>query len=297
MAEISDGDANKAFLTINNVPIYFSEDWNTGIGGGLWVTGLAMAKYFEQHADDVVNNIERLSRVKYLRQSQQPNDEQKSGDAINKREGISAMELGSGNGFLSVCLLALTAHQSIPLKELVVTDMADHLALMATTLKANPHVWDQLTVIEPHDGNGDNEIGDAKNDGRPSQTNPVDNEKQTNAATVIVAEHMWGEFPSTKTPTESIHPQTHDIHNKKYDFIFGTDLAYRNRLHEPLIASLLKFSHQHTLCLIGVTMTDTQPVFFDLLTKAGFRYEKVADHLLEREFRGGSFCIMAIQRR
>jgi len=29
----------EAFLTINDVPIYFNEDWGTGIGGGLWTTG------------------------------------------------------------------------------------------------------------------------------------------------------------------------------------------------------------------------------------------------------------------
>ena len=44
-------------------------------------------------------------------------------------------------------------------------------------------------------------------------------------------------------------------------------------------------------------MTDTQPVFFDKLTKAGFRYEKLADHLLEKEFRGSNFGLFAIQRR
>ena len=44
-------------------------------------------------------------------------------------------------------------------------------------------------------------------------------------------------------------------------------------------------------------MTDTQPVFFDKLTKAGFRHEKLADHLLEKEFRGSDFGIFAIQRR
>lgn len=269
---------------INDIPIHFSEDWHTGIGGGLWSTGLAMAKYFEQHAEEVVDNLQCLARVKYLRESRQRSNGQQNGHGI---KGISAMELGSGNGFLSVCLLALAANRSKLLKELVVTDLADHLALMATTLKANPHVWDNLTVIEPHDGGDEIE---KKYDGSLYQSHPVDIHGQPNPTSVIVAEHMWGEFPSNK-------PTNHDIHNKKYDFIFGTDLAYRNSLHNILIASLVQFSHQHTLCLIGITMTDTQPVFFDLLTKAGFRYEKLADHLLERQFRGSQFCIMVIQRR
>jgi len=37
----SDDDSTRspAFLTINDVPIYFNEDWDIGIGGGLWTTG------------------------------------------------------------------------------------------------------------------------------------------------------------------------------------------------------------------------------------------------------------------
>ena len=35
----SPGEEEEAFLTINDVPIYFNEDWDTGIGGGLWTTG------------------------------------------------------------------------------------------------------------------------------------------------------------------------------------------------------------------------------------------------------------------
>ena len=27
------------FLQINGIPIYFNEDWDIGIGGGLWTTG------------------------------------------------------------------------------------------------------------------------------------------------------------------------------------------------------------------------------------------------------------------
>jgi len=342
----NDANNEEAFMTIgigshhddHDVPIYFSEDWNTGIGGGLWSTGLAMARYFEHHAEDVVANLRRLKDVKKLalqqaRRQQQQFDNVTSANAIHNKnsnndndgEGISAMELGSGNGFLSVCLLALLlaaannkdkdddnnqnqnnqSQSSIPppplLKELVVTDMADHLSLMAKTLRANPHVWKDLTVVEPPRQDGD-DFNDAINDddGRmttqtppPSSSSSAENSNNQNACeTVIVAEHLWGEFSSSNNENKN------DIHDKKYDFIFGTDLAYRNSLHAPLIASLDHFSHANTLILIGVTMTDTQPIFFDALTKAGFRYEKLADGLLEKEFRGGnSFGIVAIQRR
>ena len=53
---------------------------------------------------------------------------------------LSIMELGSGNVFLGVCLLALNVEERIPIRELVVTDMADHLDLMAKTVRSNAHV-------------------------------------------------------------------------------------------------------------------------------------------------------------
>jgi predicted nicotinamide N-methyase len=281
------GGIGEAFLTIHDTPVYFSEDWNAGIGGGLWSTGLAMAKYFERHSDDVAVNLKRLASVR-----KDPSRRCDGGGAEDEDEdsdgrGISALELGSGNGFLSVCLLAVAAHLGIPLYELVATDMSDHLDLMARTLKANPHVWDRLTILRA----GDNGVANEEFDGSLSETRRDNNQQQPRSTKVLVAEHLWGEFePATSSMQSDI------MTNRKYDFIFGSDLAYRNSLHKPLISSLVKFSHRHTLCLIGVTMTDTQPVFFDLLTEAGFRYEKLADHLLEREFRGSNFGIIAIQK-
>jgi hypothetical protein len=197
-------------LIINNIPIHFSQDWDTGIGGGLWSTGWAMAKYFQSHSNDISNCLRRLKKLKMN---------------IDECDGVSAIELGSGNGFLSVCLLAAVATQKNVLKSLVVTDMTDHLRLIQSTLDANSHVNDVCSVD------------------------------------VLVQEHAWGKF-------EQDEP--------KYDFIFGTDLAYRDYLYEPLISSLLRFSHEHTVSLIGVTMDDTRPKFFDMLRGAGFRYERLA---------------------
>ena len=128
--------------------------------------------------------------------------------------------------------------------------MADHLALMQSTIDANSHV---------------------------DKSRSVD---------VSVEEHVWGSFDDNVSSE-----------GQKYDFIFGTDLAYRDYLYEPLISSLLRFSHQHTVSLIGVTMTDTRPKFFDLLRKAGFRYERLADHLMEGEFQScTSFGVFVLQR-
>lgn len=216
MAEIDAQEANEnePLLTINAMPIRFSQDWNTGIGGGLWSTGWAMAKYFECHSENIENCFTRLGQLKRLR-----NDDEKC-------DGISAIELGSGNGFLSVCLLAAVATKKNVFKKLVVTDMADHLGLMQSTIDANSHVNSFCSV------------------------------------NVSVEEHVWGSFDKENEET--------------YDFIFGTDLAYREYLYEPLIASLSRFSHEHTVSLIGVTMNDTKPKFFDMLREAGFRYEKLA---------------------
>ena len=83
----------------------------------------------------------------------------------------------------------------------------------------------------------------------------------------------------------------------KFDLIIGSDVAYRKELYDPLIRSLREFSDENTVSLIGVTMLDTTPSFFHKLNKAGFRYEKFADHLLEPEFRGTTFGVFAIQKR
>ena len=207
-------EANAPLLTINAMPIHFSQDWNTGIGGGLWSTGWAMAKYFQCHSETIEKCFTRLAQLKQLR------------DDDEQCDGITAMELGSGNGFLSVCLLAAVATKKNVLKKLVVTDMADHLGLMQDTIDANSHVNNFCTV------------------------------------NVSVEEHVWGSFDNEN--------------DEKYDFIFGTDLAYRDYLYEPLIKSLSRFSHEHTVSLIGVTMNDTKAKFFDMLRGAGLRYEKLA---------------------
>ena len=225
--------------TVNGVPINFDESWDTGIGGGLWTTGRAMGRYFDQNMSAVIANIERLYQVK--------------GDRL------AAIELGSGNGFLSVCLMALLQERQHLLEILNVTDLSDHLGLITKTFLANSNVWSRMHTDE----------------------NVFEGNLEGGSATVQVQAYDWGT----------------DESEKKYDFIFGTDLAYRNSLHGPLIKSLLELSHKNTVILIGVTMSDTQPRFFYLLTKSGFRYEKLSDHLLDPEFRGRNFGIIAIQKR
>lgn len=214
----------KAFLSIGGTPVYFEEDWATGIGGGLWSTGLAIARYLEQHPDHARKNLVHKDR-------------------------FSLLELGSGNGFLAVCFLALAKELFHPV---AITDFEDHLPLIKTTLQANSQI-----------------ISD-KSDRKP-----------------MVLEHKWGEFPLSEDKENPL--------NQTFDLIVGSDLAYRDELHDPLIASLRHFSHSKTVTLLGVTMHDTKPSFFFKLKEAGFTYERMADHLLDLKFRGTSFGVFVIR--
>ena len=109
-------EGKKPYMVIQGIPLYFEDDWDTGIGGGLWSTGQALAHYFNTaHA---VANLRRL---------------------LARRNGsLTVLELGSGNGFLAVCLAACASANDIPISELVITDFADHLDLMRSTVAANP---------------------------------------------------------------------------------------------------------------------------------------------------------------
>jgi predicted nicotinamide N-methyase len=243
----------KPFLKIGETQVYFSEDWATGIGGGLWSTGLAMARYFgTPHA---ASTIQRLHAQKRTQSGQ---------------GGLSVLELGSGNGFLSVCLMALA--RDYPFANLVVTDAEDHLAMIRQTLAANSHIVQ----------------ADDKKDQVP----------------IHVLEHLWGEFSSpTASADSNATPESTSLPDKvqqgkhQFDLIIGSDVAYRRELYEPLIASLQHYCHAQTVCLIGTTMNDTTPSFFKLLTKAGFVYERFADHLLHPEFRGKTFAVFVIRKK
>jgi hypothetical protein len=98
---------------------------------------------------------------------------------------------------------------------------------------------------------------------------------------VQVTEHKWGEH-------------TDALERKKFDLIVGSDVAYHEELYDILISSISRFSHESTVTLMGVTMNDTKPLFFHKLVEAGFRYERLADWLMEPEFRGTTFGIFAI---
>lgn len=273
---VHDGSTNAVspILTIyNRFPVYLEEDWHSGIGGGLWSTGLAMAQYFcSWHFQTQLKRIQRTN---------------------NRNAPIRILELGSGNGFLSVCLVVAammrptsvfwesggdlpsrsnTAIDPIPV-QVVATDTAEHLPLMQNTINVN------LKSLSSACPSGDDNTLDLRR-------------------FATVQEYLWG---------DTIHTCSKLTSPEAFDLIIGSDLAYRDELHDPLIAALRRFHgntpqkmdrlsltlspssslSRPTTTLLGVTMTDTKPIFFQKLLQAGFAYEKLADHLLRPEFRGG----------
>lgn len=280
------------FLRIRNVPIYFKEDWATGIGGGLWSTGLAMAKYL--NSDHAAKQLERLVELSHHRRT------------------INILELGSGNGLLAACWLALGSrgNQNNQIQNLVVTDTNEHLPLIEQTLKANEHLLSCGSLLTT--SSSARVTADQK--GKDVVSPPR----------VFVLEHRWGDFQdlcSAAATAETTSGESDGCSavftamaqrlatGKKCDFdlIVGSDLAYHEDLYDPLIESLWRFTerernnNQHeedpVVILLGCTMSDTTPGFFDRLLDKGFVYQRLADHLLESDYRGRIFGIFVIQRR
>jgi predicted nicotinamide N-methyase len=253
--EEDDVQVVKPFLFVHDIPIYFQEDWRTGIGGGLWSTGLAMGEYFG--TESALSNLYHLSQRCSSRYTEQPS---------SSTTQLSILELGSGNGFLAVCLVAAIAslRDKLQIRDFVITDDMDHLDMIQQTIKNNPHT-------SPYSEN------------------------------ITIMEHRWGIFTNDNTKVSTTETNTNSKFildgSKKFDLIIGSDVAYRDYLYDPLIRSLNQFSHSETISLIGVTMTDTKPEFFHQLDRAKFMYKKLADHLMHPQFRGTTFGIFAIQRK
>ena len=262
-------------------PVYLTEDWDSGIGGGLWTTGLALGRYFStsQHFLEEFRSLKARKR-----QNAQTVDSRKSKKVQRQPSPVRVLELGSGNGFLGVCLVTAVAvaeaneKQNNPTEsaespehwpgiEVVVTDTAEHLSLMRTTIESN------LKRILPQIRNQQQQQAKKNND-YENLSSDIDVGRVARAE-----EYLWGEDYDFGGDSEP------------FDLIIGSDVAYRDYLHDPLIAALDEFCvPQHTVALIGVTMNDTKPIFFQKLVQRGFRYEKLADRLL-----GDEFCTSARQ--
>jgi len=302
----------------NGYGIYLNEDWDSGIGGGLWTTGLALGKYF-------ATSPHFLQQFRLLRLARRVWNTNNCCGATRANGGASTtatdnqplrvLELGSGNGFLGVCLVTAVAVAAAnsggdadgwPGIEVVVTDTAEHLPLMKKTIDSNlkrilPQILgDQRKRSERHhqstrrrqqqecDDDDDDESDPLSVSSSPAPPLPsIDTE-----GIASVREYLWGEDYDFGGGNGSKH----------FDLIVGSDVAYRDHLHDPLIAALKEFSPpppgHPTVALLGVTMNDTKPVFFEKLASEGFRYEKLADHLFGAEFSTCSrqFGVFAVTR-
>mmetsp|Transcript_15988 Transcript_15988/g.44008 ORF Transcript_15988/g.44008 Transcript_15988/m.44008 type:complete len:358 (-) Transcript_15988:45-1118(-) len=292
-------------LSIHGSPIYFREDWAAGVGGGLWSTGLAMAYYLQStHAQRQLHRLYDKKKKNHPNNNPQNRIIRNNGNHRTEtaRRKLNVLELGSGNGLLATCWLALAKQQQQPgrpetenhddetspssssswswIENLVVTDTHEHLPLIRQTLEANPHLWN--------------------------------NNQDGNSPNVHILPHYWGEFHSDDAKTSSTDAQpatttttTMVVEDLDYDLIIGSDVAYHERLYNPLIASLRYFCTKkqqrqsapssRTTVLLGCTMSDTGSDFFDRLRDAGFAYQRIQDHHLAAEYRGGTFGLFVVQ--
>ncbi|GMI47404.1 hypothetical protein TrCOL_g3665 [Triparma columacea] len=189
-----------------------NEDWTAGIGGGLWSTGVAMAKYFERP------------------------------EVVERLRGKRCLELGSGNGFLGAVLASTVDDCTV-----TVTDTEEHLELMRRTVEEN-----KKFIVNCDER-------------------------------VKVEKLMWGEEGEGG--------------GEKYDFVFGTDVAYRDYLHTPLIDALTAHMGKGSTSLIGICMHDTTVKFFEQLEARGFVYERLRDCMIDEKFRGTIFGLFAIEKK
>ena len=81
-----------------------------------------------------------------------------------------------------------------------------------------------------------------------------------------------------------------------FDFIFGTDVVYRDHLHAPFLLALDAHLSPSGTAIVGVCMSDTSVGFFNKLREAGFVYERMDDAVMPEEMRGDMFGLLVIER-
>jgi hypothetical protein len=188
--------------------------------------------------------------------------------------------------------------------QLVVTDTLEHLPLIRRTLDANRH------LMSPAGGDG-------SGGGAASSPSPSSSSSLSPSIDVRVAEYRWGSGTggaaatadgtgdcgagaaaaaetTATTATDGGGGGGGGPSGGKFDVILGSDVAYRPDLYGPLVASLVELSHRSTVAYLGVTMADTRPDFFRLLTGSGFEYRRLDDRLLDPEYRGWAFGVFVV---
>jgi hypothetical protein len=179
--------------------------------------------------------------------------------------------------------------------QLVVTDTLEHLPLIRRTLDANRH------LMSPAGGDG-------SGGGAASSPSSTSSSSHSASIDVRVAEYRWGSGAGGAAATadgigdcgagaaaaEAAATAAAGPSGGKFDVILGSDVAYRPDLYGPLVASLVELSHRSTVAYLGVTMADTRPDFFRLLTGSGFEYRRLDDRLLDPEYRGWAFGVFVV---
>eukprot|EP01031_Cornospumella_fuschlensis_P026954 gene26954-32568_t len=69
---------------------------------------------------------------------------------------------------------------------------------------------------------------------------------------------------------------------EKFDVILALECLYREFLYEPLIKTMLNYSHEHGIMILGVTRAFVKSSFFDLLQKYGLSFRKLPAEMLGR---------------
>lgn len=91
------------------------------------------------------------------------------------------------------------------------------------------------------------------------------------------------------------------ITSSPFDVIVGTDVAYCKELYAPVVHALEQVAGPESLILLGVTRTDTGPLFFQLLHQAGFDYcllpTAVEDGGEGSCVEAGGFALLSVVRR
>lgn len=87
-----------------------------------------------------------------------------------------------------------------------------------------------------------------------------------------------------------------DTIRRPYDIILGTDVAYLDELHTPLVQALVNCSDHKTLIFLGINRDDTDVTFFHQLDRAGFHYVKISDALYQ-EHGARAYGLFKITRR
>lgn len=113
-------------------------------------------------------------------------------------------------------------------------------------------------------------------------------------APIRVQEFNWLKDKETKNTDSKVKA----LCALPFDVVVGTDVAYCQELYGPVVHALCRLSGPHSLILLGVTRTDTNPRFFQLLQEEGFDYclTPVADGESSCTVAGG-FALLSVVRR